>query len=82
MTEIGKNSKRTEVGGSNDLLTEEVCKDLGFVDAALMIRENLFFYQHPDGTVRLAYAEYDIGKPITKISDLKIIYKCMTGKEL
>ena len=82
MTEIGKNSKRTEVGGSNDLLTEEVCKELGFVNAALMLRDNLFFYQHPDGTVHLAYLEFDIGKPITMVSELKIIYKCITGKEL
>lgn len=82
MTEIGKNSKRIEDGGSNDLLTEEVCKELGFVDATLKIRDNLFFYQHPDGTVHLAYAEFDIGKPITKLSELKIIYKCMTGKEI
>lgn len=82
MTEIGKNSKRTEIGESNDLITEQVCKELGFVDAALMIRENVFFYQHPDGTVHLAYAEFDIGKPIRRVSDLKIIYKCITGKQL
>lgn len=82
MIEIGKNSKRTEIGESNDLITEQVCKELGFVDAALMIRENVFFYQHPDGSVHLAYAEFDIGEPITRVSDLKTIYKCITGKQL
>lgn len=83
MIETGKNSKRIEDGGFNsDVLTEQACVELGFVNATLLIRDNQFFYQHPDGTVHFAYMEFDIGKPITKISELKRIYKCMTGKEL
>ena len=64
-------------------ITEELTKMLGFDEMEkLSIKDNLFFYKHPDGYVRLAYYDEDLTDDILSLEQLQALYYGLTGNEL
>lgn len=63
-------------------LTELNTKELGFIDEALRLSDNLFFYKHPNGSVRLAWGGEDIWEDINTVEQIQALYYGFTGKKL
>lgn len=64
-------------------ITEEMTKMMGFDEMEhLPIKDNVFFYKHPSGFIRLACYEMDITDDIKTLERFKLLYYGLTGKEL